>query len=200
MIGKILPPPLIVQATASGGVNTKTWQHSPGIGARMTGIKNAPDLYHSAYSTLPRVKELLLFRQVSCNKNLSVVSGIDRLETPEKRFISFGLAISILARYQEAGASQKLGDDIVRLYHIDTSVIPVWNDPAILKRGAEAVKRIYQYISSPVIATLYAQGLRIGLDLTDNIVDPVMVKNFKQLWDIMLSPSVPSVQRPENDV
>ena len=64
--------------------------------------------------------------------------------------------------------------------------IDIKSDISINKRGQEY---IHQFLDgkTPLDSTNYAIGLRAGADIKENLLDPIMIKQFNTTWKIRLN-------------
>jgi len=131
-------------------------------------------------------KERSLYQSVLSNPKLTIIADTAIHNNRNERFCSLGMAVSAVYNLGENGKAKEESVKICENAPLKQS-IDFLSNPALSTRGEQY---IHQFIDAnhPLDSTNYATGLRVGSDMRQTLLDPIMITHFTRLWDVRLNP------------
>lgn len=118
---------------------------------------------------------------------LAPVADTKLHNSKNNRFISLGMAVTAINNLVENGKAKEKSDDICNKNPRNQSV-EFNRDLALINRGQEYINQFLD-VTTPLDATNYAIGLRVGSDMKNNVLDPNIINQFDSTWNIRLDMS-----------
>ena len=129
-------------------------------------------------------KELSLCRNVKNNPRLAPVADIKSYYSLNARLSLLGMAVTAIYDKGEDGEAKVKSVDIC-VKNPENQLMKLNFDPFLTKRGVEYINQFID-TETPLDSTNYAIGLRVGSDIKDAVLDPIMINQFNSTWNIRL--------------
>ncbi|MFV8988390.1 hypothetical protein [Serratia fonticola] len=130
-------------------------------------------------------KELFLYREVKDNTMLATVADTKFHNSQNTRFSSLGMAVTAISNPGE-DENEKAKEKSVEFNC----------DFVLTKRGQEYINQFLD-AKTPLDATNYAIGLRVGSDMKNKVSDSIMVDQFNSTWNMRLNGFVALTERSQ---
>jgi len=187
MLGKISQQPHAYTPAVS--LNHVSPAHQQPLKNAVTGLIIHVEQTHTDFRVL--AKERALFNEVKRNPCLATVADAGAHTRQSTRLYNLGMAVTVVSNLGENGKAKEKADEICdnnpREKSDDITV-----DGAINKRGLHLMHDFVN-AETPLDATIYATGLRVGLDVRR--LDPFMVKQLNSTWGIRLNQITPLTEQ-----
>ncbi|ECD9418502.1 TPA: hypothetical protein ACYJG3_002882 [Salmonella enterica] len=180
MIGKIYTPPVFFNNRIS---HDNATQPEKNLKNQVTGsvinVKNTSSDFRIIS------KELSLYRDIKNHPILASVADTQSHNNQDARLSSLGMAVTAIYNMVENGKAKEksveICDKIPRNQSVELNF-----DSSLTKRGAEYINQFLE-AETPLDSTNYATGLRVGSDIKNTVLDPIMINQFNSTWNIRLN-------------